>query len=163
MTSQKIAVGLAVALFAGVVTAHAADYSVGYKAYQSGDYATALRIMREHADKGNADAQTYLGFMYHNGLGVRQDYAAALRWFRKAADQGNAKAQTNLAFMYRKGQGVRKDYVQAHMWYNLAAARGLKIGRKNRDLLAEKMTPAQIVEARRLAREWKPKGKWGLP
>jgi hypothetical protein len=45
------------------------------------------------------------------------------------------------------------------MWYNLAAARGHKIGRKNRDLLAEKMTPEQIAEARRLAREWKPKGK----
>ncbi len=79
--------------------------------------------------------------------------------YRKAADQGIAEAQVNLGTMYNDGYGVPQDYVQAHMWYNLAAARGLKIGRKNRDLLAEKMTPAQIVEARRLAREWKPKGK----
>jgi len=31
------------------------------------------------------------------------------------------------------------------MWYSLAAARGLKIARENCTLLAEKMTPAQIV------------------
>ena len=88
-----------------------------------------------------------------------QDYTEATRWYRKAADQGNATAQSNLGTMYDKGQGVTQDYIQAHIWYNLAAARGLKIGRKNRDILAEKMTPAQIAEAQKLAREWKPKGK----
>ncbi len=61
--------------------------------------------------------------------------------------------------MYRKGEGVPKDYVQAHMWYTLAAAQGDKDAGEFRDLLAEKMTPAQIAEAQRLAREWKPKGK----
>ncbi len=64
--------------------------------------------------------------------------------------------------MYEKGQGVPQDYVQAHMWYNLAAshfAPGSDRDRavKNRDIIAEKMTPAQIAEAQRLAREWKPK------
>ncbi len=48
------------------------------------------------------------------------------------------------------------------MWYNLAASRlppgtGREMTVKNRDILAEKMTPAQIAEAKRLAREWKPK------
>jgi len=124
MTSQKIAIVLiAVALFFGSVTAHAADFDEGYKAYQRGDYATALRI------------------------------------FRQLAEQGNANAQADLGSMYEKGQGVVQDYVQAHMWYNLGAARGNKPGRENRDLLAKQMTPAQIAEAQRLAREWKPKGK----
>ncbi len=64
--------------------------------------------------------------------------------------------------MYEKGQGVPQDYVQAHMWYNLAAshfAPGSDRDRavKNRDILAAKMTPAQIAEAQRLARKWKPK------
>ena len=40
---------------------------------------------------------------------------------------------------------MTRDYVQAQMWYSLAAARGLKIARENCTLLAEKMTPAQIV------------------
>jgi hypothetical protein len=44
------------------------------------------------------------------------------------------------------------------MWFDLAAARGDSYAKKSRDKLAEKMTPAQIAEAQRLAREWKPKG-----
>ena len=59
--------------------------------------------------------------------------------------------------MYDNGRGVLQDYVRAHMWYNLAAAQGNKPATKNRDLLAKRMTPAQIAEAQKLAREWRPK------
>lgn len=59
--------------------------------------------------------------------------------------------------MYEYGEGVPQDYVQAHMWYNLAAAAsGDAKYDKSRDSLAEKMTSPQIVEAQRLAREWRP-------
>ncbi len=81
---------------------------------------------------------------------------------RKDAVQGCAEAQNVLGFMYGEGQGVPQDYVQAHMWYNLAASKH-PLGEvrnkavKTRDILAEKMTPAQIAEAQKLAREWKPK------
>ena len=51
----------------------------------------------------------------------------------------------------------RADYVMAHMWVNLSAAQGHKKAVKARDILAKKMTPDQIAEAQRLAREWKPK------
>jgi uncharacterized protein len=47
--------------------------------------------------------------------------------------------------------------VQAHMWLNLAASRsGDATMVKSRDLVAAKMTPDQVAEAQRLAREWKP-------
>ena len=95
--------------------------------------------------------------MYDNGRGVPRDYAAAMSWYRKAAEQGHASAQNNLGLMYGKGQGVTQDYVQAHMWWNLAAAKGDTDAVKNRDLIAAKLTPAQIAEAQKLAREWKPK------
>ncbi len=71
-------------------------------------------------------------------------------------------AQYNLGVMYDIGRGVPQDYAQAHMWLNLAASR-FPPGKdrdnavKNRDIVAEKMTPAQISEAQKLAREWKPK------
>ncbi len=136
-----------------------ADFSAGLNAYQRGDYATALRIMRELADQGDADAQFSVGIMYALGLGVKQDYAAAVRWYRKAAEQGHSSAQNNLGIKYHKGQGVTQDYVQAHMWYNLAAAQGRKFARGDRDNLAELMTPSQIAEAQKLAREWKPTGE----
>ena len=91
--------------------------------------------------------------MYYNGQGVLQDSAAAVKWCRLAADQGDDAAQYNLGVMYEKGQGVPQDYVQAHKWWNLAAVAGDKEAIKNRDIVAGKMTPAQIAEAQKLARE----------
>jgi TPR repeat protein len=61
--------------------------------------------------------------------------------------------------MYAQGQGVPQDYVPAHMWFDLAAAQGEKDATELRDSLAKKMTPAQIAEAQKLAREWKPGDK----
>lgn len=58
--------------------------------------------------------------------------------------------------MYYHGQGVPQDYIQAHMWWNLAASQGNESASWNRKKLAKSMTPAQIAEAQRLAREWKP-------
>ena len=95
--------------------------------------------------------------MYAKGRGVAQYYAAAMSWCRKAAEQGHDGAQSNLGAMYAQGQGVPQDYVLAHMWFNLAAAKGDADAVKNRDRVAAKMTPAQIAEAQKLAREWKPK------
>jgi TPR repeat protein len=133
-------------------------------ASQRGDYATALRLWRPLAEQGDAEAQNNLGFAYADGQGVPQDYAEAVKWYRLAAEQGNAIAQYSLGFQYDKGQGVPQDYVQAHMWYNLAASRfsaseaeHRNKAIKNRDIVARNMTPAQIAEAQKLAREWKPK------
>ncbi len=76
-------------------------------------------------------------------------------------EQGNARAQWILGSMYRDGEGVPQDYVRAHKWINLAASRASAEKNKEdasaRDRVAEKMTPAQIAETQRLAREWKPK------
>jgi hypothetical protein len=43
------------------------------------------------------------------------------------------------------------------MWYNLSAARGEDRSAEARDALAKQMTPGQIAEAQRLAREWRPR------
>jgi len=111
MTSQIIAIGfVAVALFVGSMTAHAADLDAGVKAHERGDYTTAIQIFQQLANQGNASAQNALGNMYHDGKGVPQDYAVAVGWYRNAADQGDAKAQFNLGVMYDKGQGVKQDY-----------------------------------------------------
>jgi TPR repeat protein len=85
---------------------------------------------------------------------VAQDYAEAVKWYRLAAEQGHANAQSNLGLMYNNGRSVAQDYIQAHMWSNLAAANGSEAGRKNRDIIAKKMTAADISKAQVLAREW---------
>jgi TPR repeat protein len=98
-----------------------------------------------------------------NGEGVPQDYEEAAKWLRRAADQGVTTAQLMLGGMYGMGQGVPTDIISAHMWLNLAgatqsAARELiQNAQEMRDMIARRMTPAQIAEAQKLAREWKPK------
>ncbi len=137
-----------------------ARYNLGVM-YQLGlgvpqDDQEAVRWYRLAAEQGHASAQFNLGVMYAKGQGVSQDCQEADRWYQLAADQGDALAQFNLGVMYGQGEGVPKDYVLAHMWLNLAAAKGLKEAVKGRDFLRKRMTPAQLAEAQRLAREWTP-------
>ena len=87
-----------------------------------------------------------------------QDDAEAVTWFRQAAEQGRANGQANLGIMYAAGRGVPQDNVEAHMWLNLAASRSSGADREQsvatRDRVAERMTPADLSEAQRRAREW---------
>ncbi len=143
-----------------------AQYNLGIM-YERGqgvpqDDAEAVKWYCKAAEQGYASAQFNLGNMYGEGQGVPQDYAEAVKWYRRAAEQGNAGGQNNLGFMYSKGQGVPQDYAQAHMWYNLAASRvppgeGRDKAVEGRNFVEKRMTQAQISEARKLAREWKPK------
>jgi uncharacterized protein len=126
-------------------------------------YSMAATWYRKAAEQGDAAAQSdladiedRLGIMYDLGVGVAKDHAEAAVWYRKAAEYGNADAQAGLGALYVNGEGVPQDYVTAHMWLNLAARRGDQEAAKARDSVAAKMTPAQIAEAQKLAREWKP-------
>ncbi len=56
--------------------------------------------------------------------------------------------------MYANGRGMRQDNILANMWFTLAADKGHEQAFKNRDFLANLMTPGQIAEAQRKAREW---------
>ena len=182
------------------VAAVSGPFEDGLDAYDSGDYATALRLWRPLAEQGNAHAEHALGVMYDEGQGVPQDDAEAVKWYRLAADQGLAEAQYNLgnsyqlgqgvpqddaeavawyrlsaeqglaaaqhnlAGRYTRGQGVPRDYVQAHMWYSLAASRFPPGEDHDKavqgwDFVTGFMTPAQIAEAQKLARHWKPVGE----
>ena len=62
----------------------------------------------------------------------------------------------DLGVIYAKGLGVPTDYVRAHMWFSLSAARGEKIAVSTLEMAERQMTPAQITEAQKLARDWKP-------
>src|SRR5215204_2645157 len=89
--------------------ASAAPIDDAIAAYEKGDYAAALPLLRTLAEQGSSAAQFYLGVMYSDGLGVPQDYAEALKWLRLAADKGIAEAQYSLGAMYDKGRGVAQN------------------------------------------------------
>ena len=115
-----------------------------------------VKFYHREAEQGKAYAQFKLGEMYAKGKDVPRDDLEAVKWYRKAAEQGHGSAQNNLGVKYSEGQGVPQDYIEAHKWFNIAGAKGLENGRKNRDEIEKFMTPEQIAEAQKLAREWKP-------
>lgn len=123
------------------------------------DYDQARQWYEKAAAQGQADAQVNLGILYDYGRSIQQDFKKAVYWYRLSAKQGNALAQRRLGFMYERGDGVEKDYVQAYMWYILGTTGGADRGFARRDALAKQMTPEQIAEAEKLAKEWRPKGK----
>ena len=71
----------------------------GIEAYKSGDYALAAVCFQSVADQGNSVAQSCLGALYYNGLGVEQSYEKAAKYYRLAADQGEVYSQYNLGMM----------------------------------------------------------------
>jgi uncharacterized protein len=140
----------------------AAQWNLGFM-YSSGqglpqDDGQAVEWYRKAAEQGNAGAQHSLALAHFKGRGTAQDSGQAAQWNRRAAEQGFVKAQFNLAQLCFHGSGVPQDYAEAHKWMNLTStlASG-ELQRKSataRELLAEKMTPAQIAEAQKRARDW---------
>jgi TPR repeat protein len=85
---------------------------------------------------------------------------------RPTAD--DADGQFDLGMKYYTGEypggGRPPNYVRAYEWFDLAAAHystseneKREAAIKYRDLAATQMTPAEIEQAKRLVREWKPK------
>ncbi len=145
-------------------TADIEDASAAMKKGRKDDYATALQLLRPLAEQGDARAEQLLGTLYYYGNGVRESKVEAVKWYEDAANQGYAEAQRNLGYLYQKGIGVLRDVVRAHMWLNLAAAAGESGAVDERDELERRMSPAQIAEAEKLAREWHatiPQAKYG--
>jgi len=151
----------AVCVFAALVfvaSAPAAAAQGGEWSYRTGDFPAAARRIGPAAERGNARAQAYLGFMYQYGRGVPQNHVLAVYWYRRGAEQGNAVAQHLLGLMYDKGQGVLTDHVLAHMWLSLAAARTKGAEHEDnirlRDAVASKLSKGQLADAQFLATTW---------
>ena len=94
------------------------------------DLEQAVFWYRKAAEKGNAEAQQYLGYAYGRGLGVAQDWVQAHMWFslvlapnKRITPQSKAQAEKSIKFAETN------------------------------------MTPAQIEEAQALAEEWLAKHK----
>lgn len=127
-------------------------------AYARGDYVLVVKLLTPLAFRGNAEAQSILGYMFENGYGAPQVYVTAADLYVQAAIRGNPFGQGMLGLMYDKGHGVPQDFVLAYKWLNLAAARAPKRERdfflRLRNAVASKMSPAQIAEGQRLAMVW---------
>ncbi len=123
------------------------------------DYAAAVRWFTSAAEKGHPSAQFKLGclYEYETKEGVPQDSKVAFKWWSLAAEQGHDEAMYCVGWMHELGVGVTEDYVAAVKWYTLADSFDNGSSYLSVERLAEKMTPAQIEEAKSLADDWRKK------
>ena len=130
--------------------AAATSLEEGISAYREGRYETALPVLREQAQKNDAEALFWLGQAFLKGHGVPFDYALAHEYFLRAARLGNRKAQNNIGMLHRDGLGVREDKITAYAWFSIAAASAdspLLAAVANRDRLEIDLQPDQLKRA----------------
>ena len=137
-----------------------ADIASAMRAYEHGDFATALRELTREAEQGHLGAQYMLGVAYSSGRGVAVNENEALRWFLIAAAKGHADAQYAAGYLLAGGRGLPRNDAEAAKWYGFAAAQnhapaqyGLgKMLQEGRGLEKNAAAAAQHFKARRRAR-----------
>lgn len=124
-------------------------------AFQRGDYATVVKILRPKALAGNPSAQHNLGFMYEKGYGVPRNPAIAASWYQKSANQGYPAGQLALGRLYFEGDGLRRDLVEAYKWMYLAG-RGTSKALQYLKVIGNMLTYDQMSVAMQRAQLWTP-------
>jgi TPR repeat protein len=85
----------------------------------------AIEWYRRAAEGGQVEAQSRLGIICLNGLGVKQDRSQAIRWLRSAAEGGDAQAQFFYGELLEIGEEpIKRDLAEAAKWYRLASEGG---------------------------------------
>jgi TPR repeat protein len=122
-------------------------------------------MLLKAAQRGDARAQFNLGILYDNGLDdngylVEADRQRAVKWLSAAAGQGLPRAQLKLAGIYANTPDISGSHTTACGWFLLATTglRGVHLhhARSGYARIAAKLTAAQIAEAKRFARDWRP-------
>jgi len=112
-------------------------------------------VLEKAADAGLAKAQTKLAKRTLLGLVDGSDPEKLVELLRNAAERGEEEAQLMLGALFADGRIVPKDTVQSHVFFDLAAAQGSTEANEILPVLERQMAPREIVDSRRLAREYK--------
>lgn len=125
--ARKIAV-LAFLLIYTAAAQAADSLGDGIKAYDSGNYAQAVALLRPLADRGDSVAQLKIGLLNYYGYGVPEDEVAAVQWLQRSAAQGNLDAMYHIGNILTFGANTHKlsqdADVDAVKWYFEAARAG---------------------------------------
>jgi len=106
------------------------------------------KFLLKHAEAGNGDAMMHLAMAHLMPTpGVKQDPAMAFQWAEKGAMREQPEAQLLLSSLTENGAGTVKDPVRSYVWLLLGS---------RAEPAAPDLTPAQIAQARSLARAWMP-------
>ncbi len=90
---------------------------------KSRDDRTAVRLLRQLAERGHAGGAVWYGWLLEGGrCGLKPDRAEAERWYRKAADAGDGEGAFFLANLILSSGDASKNS-EAVRWYHVAADR----------------------------------------
>ncbi len=128
-------------------------FRTALSAFNDRDFSGAFTAWSLLAEQNNPDALNNLGLLHSRGLGVTPNYEQAVNCFKTASFSGHALAQNNLGIMNYYGFGTQRSYELAHMWFNISASNGNELGGSNIDIVAKKMSSADISKAQSMARQ----------
>lgn len=132
--ASGLAVIAAVVLLSGPV--FAGDIDDAIESMRAGNFAEAYCILKPYAERGDAEAQYNIGWMYLNGYGLAMNDSLALEWWLRASAQGHTDATFSIAMLYSLGEGqVKKDMDKAIEYYLLA----LKAGHEDAGMIIRSM------------------------
>lgn len=123
---RKALLGFALSLVLGNEIVVAADYDKGLKAYESGDYATALSEWTPLANGGDAKTQFSLGQMMRMSRRSFETRETGIEWITKAAEQGFIDAQYQLGeYHFVHGPSEKSAF-----WFIKSAEQGHIMGQQ---------------------------------
>lgn len=96
-------------------------YNEYIKILDTHKYKEGIALLTPYAQKGDDEAQVYLGYLYGNGF---NDKGEAIKWYKKAADAGNAVGKYNIALLYYDMfdyKSAFNNFEEAYKLGNLAA------------------------------------------
>jgi TPR repeat protein len=97
----------------------------GDRAYERGDYTTAMHEWQSVAKSGDATASYSIGQIYRLGKGVPyRDFEKAVYWYQRAAGRGHVPAQYEVARIQFEGLVVPRDIDEMMFWLWRAALTG---------------------------------------
>lgn len=118
MSFRCFLAGFGLLLLQGV--SQAATLEQGVSSYRDGNYRQAYRMMEPLAEKGDSEAQFYIGGMLLDGLGVKADPQKGVYWLEKAVRNKNRDAAMALGKMYLSGYRVPMDASRASHYLQVA-------------------------------------------
>ena len=86
--------------------------------------------LKQAAEKGNSNAQAYIGSYYYIGRCVRQDKEEAVKWFEMSANQGNSLGQRALGYYFFKKDEIEDNKKLAVYWLRKAVNQGDSISQR---------------------------------
>jgi TPR repeat protein len=129
--------------------------------FANNPYLMPVDALVRAAERGDPEAQNYLGIRYESGDGIAQNTQKAAYWFRQAAEQGFPESQFRLGELYAQGNGVPQDARLAAEWWQQAATQGNVLAQSS---LAEAYAKGDgVKQDYRAARLWWQKAEFDTP